>query len=55
MQKYLFIDRDGTLIESPPSPEQIDSIDKLRFYPNVITWLGRITTELSFKLVRVRH
>jgi imidazoleglycerol-phosphate dehydratase / histidinol-phosphatase len=55
MQKYLFIDRDGTIIESPPSPEQIDSIDKLRFYPNVITWLGRIATELSFKLVMVTN
>ncbi len=55
MQKYLFIDRDGTLIESPPSPEQIDSIEKLRFYPNVITWLGRIATELSFKLVMVTN
>jgi imidazoleglycerol-phosphate dehydratase / histidinol-phosphatase len=55
MQKYLFIDRDGTLIESPPSPEQIDSVDKLRFYPNVITWLGRIATELSFKLVMVTN
>jgi imidazoleglycerol-phosphate dehydratase / histidinol-phosphatase len=55
MQKYLFIDRDGTLIESPPSPEQIDRIDKLHFYPNVITWLGRIATELSFKLVMVTN
>jgi imidazoleglycerol-phosphate dehydratase / histidinol-phosphatase len=55
MQKYLFIDRDGTIIESPPSPEQIDSIDKLHFYPNVITWLGRIAAELSFKLVMVTN
>jgi imidazoleglycerol-phosphate dehydratase / histidinol-phosphatase len=55
MQKYLFIDRDGTIIESPPSPEQIDSIDKLRFYPNVITWLGRIAAELPFKLVMVTN
>ncbi len=55
MQKYLFIDRDGTLIESPPSPEQIDSIDKLRFYPNVITWLGKIARELPFKLVMVTN
>ncbi len=55
MQKYLFIDRDGTIIESPPSPEQIDSIEKLRFYPYAITWLGRIATELSFKLVMVTN
>jgi imidazoleglycerol-phosphate dehydratase / histidinol-phosphatase len=55
MQKYLFIDRDGTIIESPPSPEQIDRIEKLRFYPNVITWLGRIATELDFTLVMVTN
>jgi imidazoleglycerol-phosphate dehydratase / histidinol-phosphatase len=55
MQKFLFIDRDGTIIESPPSPEQIDSIDKLHFLPNVITWLGKIATELSFKLVMVTN
>jgi imidazoleglycerol-phosphate dehydratase / histidinol-phosphatase len=55
MQKYLFIDRDGTLIESPPSPEQIDSIDKLCFLPYVITWLGKIATELPYKLVMVTN
>lgn len=55
MQKYLFIDRDGTLIESPPSPLQIDSIEKLRFYPQVITWLAKIATKLNFKLVMVTN
>lgn len=55
MQKYLFIDRDGTLIESPPSPEQIDSIDKLRFYPDVISWLGKIVSTLPYKLVMVTN
>ncbi len=55
MQKYLFIDRDGTLIESPPSPQQIDSIEKLQFYPFVITWLAKIITELNYKLVLVTN
>ncbi len=55
MQKYLFIDRDGTLIESPASGGQIDSFDKLHFYPNVITWLSRIASELEYILVMVTN
>jgi imidazoleglycerol-phosphate dehydratase / histidinol-phosphatase len=55
MQKYLFIDRDGTLIEGPPSGGQIDHFDKLHFYPNVITWLSRIASELDYTLVMVTN
>jgi imidazoleglycerol-phosphate dehydratase / histidinol-phosphatase len=55
MQKYLFIDRDGTLIEGPPSGGQIDSFDKLHFYPNVITWLSRIANELDYVFVMVTN
>jgi imidazoleglycerol-phosphate dehydratase / histidinol-phosphatase len=55
MQKYLFIDRDGTLIEGPPSGGQIDSFDKLHFYPNVITWLSRIAHELDYVFVMVTN
>ena len=39
-QKILFIDRDGTIIKEAPPTYQIDSFDKLEFYPNVFTWLG---------------
>ena len=36
--KYLFIDRDGTLIKEP-ADEQVDSVDKLEFMPGVFTAL----------------
>jgi imidazoleglycerol-phosphate dehydratase/histidinol-phosphatase len=36
--KVLFVDRDGTLIEEPPD-EQVDSIEKIRFMPDVFAAL----------------
>ena len=55
MQKYLFIDRDGTLLQGPAPGGQIDCFEKLHFYPHVITWLGKIARELPFKLVMVTN
>jgi imidazoleglycerol-phosphate dehydratase / histidinol-phosphatase len=49
MKKALFIDRDGTLIIEPPD-QQIDSLEKLEFYPGVFTWLGKITRETDYEL-----
>lgn len=54
MRKVLFIDRDGTLIIEPPD-EQIDSLEKLDFYPGVFTWLGRIARECDYELVMVTN
>lgn len=54
MKKVLFIDRDGTLIIEPPD-EQIDSLEKLEFYPGIITWLGRIARETDYVLVMVTN
>lgn len=54
MKKILFIDRDGTLILEPDD-EQIDSLEKLEFYPEVFTYLGKISKELDYELVMVTN
>jgi imidazoleglycerol-phosphate dehydratase/histidinol-phosphatase len=54
-QKILFIDRDGTLAIEPPVDYQLDSFEKLEFYPKVFTYLNKIAKELDFKLVMVTN
>lgn len=54
MKRVLFIDRDGTLIKEP-SDEQIDSFDKLEFYPKVFQYLSKITKELDFEMVMITN
>ncbi|ROI08821.1 bifunctional histidinol-phosphatase/imidazoleglycerol-phosphate dehydratase HisB [Chryseobacterium sp. H3056] len=55
MKKILFIDRDGTLIIEPPDDFQVDSLEKLEFYPKVIQNLAKIVTELDYELVMVTN
>ncbi len=55
MKKVLFIDRDGTLIIEPTSDQQVDSLEKLEFYPGVFQHLSRIATELDYLLVMVTN
>lgn len=52
--KLLFIDRDGTLIYEP-SDYQVDTIGKLKFYPEAISMLSRIANELDYQLVMVTN
>ena len=54
MKRVLFIDRDGTLIREPQD-EQIDSFEKLEFYPGALFYLARIASELDFELVMVTN
>ncbi|MFT3740560.1 MAG: bifunctional histidinol-phosphatase/imidazoleglycerol-phosphate dehydratase HisB [Breznakibacter sp.] len=54
-QKILFIDRDGTLILEPPIDFQVDSLEKLEFYPGVFQHMARIAAQLSYKLVMVTN
>lgn len=50
----LFIDRDGTLIKEP-ADEQIDSFEKLEFYPKVFQYLSKIAKELNFEIVMITN
>lgn len=55
MKKVLFIDRDGTLVIEPPIDYQLDSLEKLEFYPRVFQYLSRIAAELDYELVMVTN
>ena len=54
MKKVLFIDRDGTLALEPED-YQLDAFNKLIFYPQVFTYLGKIARELDYTLVMVTN
>jgi imidazoleglycerol-phosphate dehydratase/histidinol-phosphatase len=54
MKKVLFIDRDGTIIKET-ADEQIDSFEKLAFYPKVFHYLGRIAKELDYEIVMITN
>ena len=54
-KKVLFIDRDGTLALEPPIDYQLDSFEKLEFYPKVFGYLGKIAREMDYELVMVTN
>lgn len=54
MKRVLFIDRDGTLALEPED-YQLDTLEKLVFYPEVFTYLGKIAREMDYELVMVTN
>jgi imidazoleglycerol-phosphate dehydratase/histidinol-phosphatase len=54
-KRILFIDRDGTLIKEAPPSYQIDSWEKLEFYPGVFKYMSRIADELDYVLIMVSN
>jgi imidazoleglycerol-phosphate dehydratase/histidinol-phosphatase len=55
MKKVLFIDRDGTLVIEPPVDYQLDSLEKLEFYPCVFQYLSKIAREFDYELVIITN
>ena len=55
MKRALFIDRDGTLVIEPPVDYQLDSLEKLEFYPKVFRNLYFIRKQLDFEFVMVTN
>ena len=55
MKRILFIDRDGTIVKESPPTYQIDSFEKVVFYPEVFRYLWRIAAELDYELVMVTN
>ena len=54
-KRVLFIDRDGTMIKEVPPFYQIDTLEKVAFYPHVFKYLGKIAEELDYELVLVSN
>jgi imidazoleglycerol-phosphate dehydratase/histidinol-phosphatase len=55
MKRILFIDRDGTLIKEDPPTYQIDSFDKLEFYPHAFEYMAKIAREFDYELLMVTN
>lgn len=55
MKKVLFIDRDGTAIIEPKDDFQVDSLEKLEFYPTVFSGLGKISKTLDYEIVMITN
>lgn len=54
MKKLLILDRDGTIIKEPKD-EQIDSFDKLEFYPKAISVLSKIAKLNEFDFIMITN
>ncbi len=55
MQRILFIDRDGVVLEEPPQDFQVDSIAKTSFVKGAISQLSHIASDFDFYKVMVTN
>lgn len=51
MLRYLFLDRDGTILVEPQPDQQVDSLAKFQFLPGVIRNLALLARETDFRFV----
>ena len=54
-KRVVFIDRDGTLITEPPVDFQVDSFEKLTFYPKVFRNLYQLQQRLDYEWAMVTN
>ena len=55
MKRVLFIDRDGTIVIEPPVDYQLDSFEKLEFYPKAIRCLHFLRSRTDFEFAMVTN
>ncbi|MBS1579315.1 MAG: bifunctional histidinol-phosphatase/imidazoleglycerol-phosphate dehydratase HisB [Bacteroidetes bacterium] len=55
MKPILFIDRDGVILNEPPTDFQIDSLEKTSFVKNAITTLSKIATEFDYYKILITN
>ncbi len=55
MKRVLFIDRDGTIVKEAPPTYQLDSWEKLHFYPEALYYLSQIARTLDYELVMITN
>lgn len=54
-KRILFIDRDGVVLQEPPTNFQVDTIEKTSFVPGAITALSAIAADLDYYKVMVTN
>jgi imidazoleglycerol-phosphate dehydratase/histidinol-phosphatase len=54
-KRILFIDRDGTLIREAPPTYQVDSWEKLEFYPEAFFYMRKIAEDFDYLLVIITN
>jgi len=55
MKRILFIDRDGTLIKEAPPTYQVDSWDKLEFYPEAFYYMRMLAEKTDYEFVMITN
>ena len=55
MKRILFIDRDGVVLQEPPTDFQVDSLDKTSFVPGAISVLAAIAADMDYYKVMVTN